>query len=76
MQQRKRTDSAPCAKFGQMAATLQDWSVFMITSYKDAEKYFGKKADKKRKIYNGMLRTDYLQFFGARPPRRKQVKES
>ena len=59
-------------KFGQMAATLQDWSVFMITSYKDAEKYFGKKADKKRKIYNGMLRTDYLQFFGAKPPKRKQ----
>ena len=29
----------------------------MITSYEDAERYFGRKADKNRKIYNGMLKT-------------------
>ena len=58
--------------FGQMTRSLDDWSVYMITSYRDAEKYFGRKADKKRKIYNGMLRTDYLQFYGAKPPKRKR----
>ena len=63
-------------EFGEAARRLDDWSVYMITAYKDAEKYFGRKADKKRKIYNGMLRTDYLQFFGAKPPRRKQVSDS
>ena len=34
--------------------------MYLITSYEDAEKYIGKKADKNRKIYNGMLKTYYL----------------
>ncbi len=62
-------------KFGRMAKELDDWSIYMITSYKEAEKYFGRKADKKRKIYNGMLRTDYLQFYGAKPPKKRQEKQ-
>ena len=33
----------------------------MITSYEDAERYFGRKADKNRKIYNGMLKTYFYQ---------------
>lgn len=46
----------------------------MITSYEEAEKYFGRKADKNRKIYNGMLRTYFYQFQGPKPP--KRAKES
>lgn len=42
----------------------------MITSYEDAEKYFGRKADKNRKIYNGMIKTYFYQFLGPKPPRR------
>ena len=42
----------------------------MITSYEDAQKYFGRKADKNRKIYNGMLKTYYYQFLGPKPPKR------
>ena len=38
-------------------------------SYEDAEKYIGKKADKNRKIYNGMLKTYYYQFLGPKPPK-------
>ena len=34
----------------------------MITSYEEAERYFGRKADKNRKIYNGMLRTLFLSI--------------
>ena len=56
--------------FGRCADGLDSWSFYMITSYRDAEKYFGRKASRKRKIYNGMLRTDYLQFPGAKPPKR------
>ncbi|MEG0108879.1 MAG: class I SAM-dependent RNA methyltransferase [Lachnospiraceae bacterium] len=59
-------------QFGQSYKTLDSWSVYMITSYEDAEKYFGKKADKNRKIYNGMIKTYYLQFQGPKPPRIKK----
>ncbi len=38
--------------------------------YEDAERYFGRKADRNRKIYNGMLKTYYYQFLGPKPPRK------
>ncbi len=41
----------------------------MITSYEDAERYFGRKADRNRKIYNGMLKTYFYQFLGPKPPK-------
>ena len=47
----------------------------MITSYEDAVKYFGRKPDKNRKIYNGMLKTYFYQFMGPKPPKRKGTKE-
>lgn len=50
---------------------LDSWSLYMITSYEDAEKYFGKKADKNRKLYNGMLKTYFYQYLGPKPPRRR-----
>ena len=49
---------------------LDSWSAYMITSYEDAERYFGRKADKNRKIYNGMLKTYFYQFLGPKPPKR------
>ena len=48
------------------------WSEYVITAYEDAEKYIGRKADKNRKIYNGMMKTYFYQFLGPRPPKRKQ----
>lgn len=51
---------------------LDSWSEYLITSYEDAERYIGRKADKNRKIYNGMLKTYYYQFLGPKPPRRKK----
>ena len=44
--------------------------MYLITSYDEAERYIGRKADKNRKIYNGMLRTYFYQFMGPKPPRR------
>ena len=58
--------------FGESFRTLDSWSAYMITSYEDAERYFGRKADKNRKIYNGMLKTYFYQFMGPRPPKAKK----
>lgn len=58
--------------FGESFKRLDSWSAYMLTSYDDAERYFGRKADKNRKIYNGMLKTYYYQFLGPKPPKRKE----
>ena len=57
--------------FGERFKALDSWSLYMITSYEDAEKYIGRKADRNRKIYNGMLKTYFYQFMGPRPPKRQ-----
>lgn len=57
-------------ELGERFATLDSWSAYVITSFEDAEKYIGRKADKNRKIYNGMLKTYFYQFSGPKPPRR------
>ena len=51
---------------------LDAWSMYLITSYEDTERYIGRKADKNRKIYNGMIKTYFYQFMGPKPPRRKK----
>lgn len=56
--------------FGESFQKLDSWSAYMITSYEEAERYFGRKADKNRKIYNGMLKTYFYQFQGPRPPKK------
>jgi putative N6-adenine-specific DNA methylase len=43
------------------------WSVYVITSDEEFEKLYGKKADRKRKLYNGRIKVDYYQFYGPRP---------
>ena len=59
-------------EFGDAFKTLENWSAYVITSYEDTEKHFGKKADKNRKIYNGMLKTYFYQFLGPKPPKAKK----
>lgn len=49
---------------------LDSWSYYVLTSYEDAERYIGRKADKNRKIYNGMIKTYFYQFMGPKPPKR------
>lgn len=57
---------------GERFKNLQDWSAYIITSYEDTEKYMGIKADRNRKIYNGMIKTYYYQFMGKKPPKIKR----
>ena len=59
-------------EIGERFAALDAWSMYLITSYEDVQKYIGRKADKNRKIYNGMLKTYFYQFMGPKPPRRSQ----
>lgn len=58
-------------QIGQAYQRLDSWSMFLITSYTDTEKYIGRKADKNRKIYNGMLKTYFYQFLGPKPPKNR-----
>ena len=59
-------------EIGEAFAGLDSWSEYLITSYEDTERCIGKKADKKRKIYNGMLRTNLYQYIGPKPPKKKR----
>lgn len=58
-------------QIGERYKALDSWSMYLITAYEETEKYIGKKADKNRKIYNGMMKTYYYQFMGPKPPRKK-----
>ena len=58
-------------QIGQAYQRLDSWSMFLITSYTATEKYIGRKADKNRKIYNGMLKTYFYQFLGPKPPKKR-----
>jgi putative N6-adenine-specific DNA methylase len=52
---------------GERYRLLDDWSLYVITSYENCERDLGMKAAKNRKIYNGMLRTYFYMFPGAKP---------
>ena len=60
-------------QIGEAYQRLYSWSMYLITSYEDAQRYIGKKADKNRKLYNGMLKTYYYQYLGPKPPKRPRV---
>lgn len=55
---------------GNAFKSLDSWSYFIITNFEDLEKYIGRKANRNRKVYNGMIKTYFYQFMGPRPPRR------
>lgn len=58
-------------EMGQAFAGLDTWSIYILTSEEEFETFYGKKATKKRKLFNGFIRTDYYQYWGKRPPREK-----
>ena len=55
---------------GERFKKLDDWSMYLITSYDKAQEALGLKADKNRKIYNGMMKTYFYQFSGPKPPKK------
>ena len=56
-------------QMGYVFNKLDTWSKYILTSHEGFEKFYGKKTDKKRKLYNGMLKCNLCQYFGPRPPR-------
>ena len=61
---------------GEKYRSLDDWSMYLITAYEQAQRDIGRKADKNRKIYNGMIKTYYYQFLGPKPPKKNERKAS
>ena len=57
-------------EMGEAFRKLDTWSIYMITSHPNFEQNFGRPATKKRKLFNGFIRTDFYQYWGKRPPKR------
>ncbi len=57
---------------GERYRALDSWSMYMITAYENAENDIGRKADKNRKIYNGMMKTYFYSFLGPKPPKQEK----
>jgi len=55
---------------GKIFRTKNTWSMYVITPEENFENIYGKKADRKRKLFNGNIRVDYYQFYGERPPKK------
>ncbi len=62
-------------QMGKVFKTLDTWSYYVLTSHPDFEKIFGRRADKKRKLYNGKILCNYFQFYGP-PPKRQLLTET
>lgn len=63
-------------EIGEAFSHLDSWSFYLITAFDQAERYLGRKADKNRKIYNGMMKTYFYQYMGPKPPRRNKNEHS
>lgn len=59
-------------QIGEAFAGLDSWSLYLLSAFEDTEKYIGRKADKNRKVYNGMIRAYFYQFLGPKPPKWKR----
>ena len=64
------SDRKECEKlysdFGKVFKNLDNWSMYLLTSNEGFENLFGKRADKKRKLYNGMIKCNLYQYFSKR----------
>lgn len=56
-------------EMGKVFKKFDTWSFYVITSHPRFETLIGRRADKKRKLYNGRILCNYYQFFGPPPPR-------
>lgn len=65
----KESVKALYIQMGNAFKSLDTWSYYIITSHEQFESEFGKKSDKKRKLYNGMLKTNLYQYIGPKPPK-------
>lgn len=64
------------SELGSVLGKLETWSKYILTAYPDLEADFGKKADRRRKLYNGRIMCQFYQYQGPRPPKKKEVEET
>ena len=62
----QRTAQRLYQELGRHLRYADGWKKYIITSEPEFEHYFGRRADKKRKLYNGMIKCDYYMFLGNR----------
>lgn len=62
-------------QMGEAFGTLDSWSYYVLSSHPEFERHFGKRANKKRKLYNGKIQCNYFQFFGPPPARPKPAEK-
>lgn len=61
---------------GERYRNLDSWSMYLISAYERTESDIGRKADRNRKIYNGMMKTYFYQYMGPKPPKKRRPEES
>lgn len=52
-----------CKGLGDLYREAQGWQCCAISAFAEFERWFGKRADKKRKLYNGNMKCDYYMYF-------------
>ena len=60
---------------GEVYSGLDSWSMYVVSSYDKTQDAIGRRADKNRKIYNGMIEARIYQYLGPKPPKRKDKRE-
>jgi len=65
----KKEVDALYREMGKLFNADRTWSAYALTADEDFELSYGRRADAKRKLYNGTIKTDYYQFNGPRPPK-------
>jgi len=59
-------------EMGKSFGLLDTWSIYILTAYQGFEQVYGRKADRRRKLYNGRIECQFYQYFGPRPPRKTE----
>lgn len=62
-------------EMGQAFNALDTWSKYILTSHEQFEQFYGKPATKKRKLFNGFIRTDLYQYWGTKPLRQNDLNQ-
>lgn len=58
-------------EMGRVFRPLDTWSFYILTPLRGFERYFGRRWDRDRKLYNGKIECHYYQFYGPRPPKKR-----
>lgn len=63
-------------EMGKTFGLLDTWSIYILTAYQGFERVYGRKADRRRKLYNGRIECQFYQYFGPKPPRKTEIVEA